>query len=240
MNHRKSFHPVTQWITLCFALFSLLLCPVQAAGIETESIEVSGTADIQNSNLAQARDQAISHALRGAVEKVLSSAVPQPVLAARKAVIQDKIYPVTERYILNYRILREAEQEGSYLVHIVATVDAGGLRADLRNLGILGGQAEVKGAAGSAIALIIQGTFASHYDVLAFREMLTATPPIRSVVIRFLSQDRSEMILESGENAQVVARELSKKRFKGMPLRVLHVEAASILIAMNHQGVSRD
>lgn len=237
MKHRNPFHPVTQGITLCFALLFLLLCPFLAEGIETESIEASGTADIQNSNLAQAREQAISLALRGAVEKAISSAVPQPVLAARKAVIQEKIYPVTERYILNYRIVREAEQEGSYLVHVAATVDAGSLRADLRNFGLLGGQAEGKGTPGSAIMLIIQGTFASHYDVLAFRELLAGTPPIRSVVIRFLSPDRSEMVLESGENTQVVARELAKKRFKGTPLRVLQVDAASIRIAMNHQGV---
>jgi len=240
MKRPDPFHPVTKGVTLCFALFSLLLCPVHAAGIETESVEATGTAEIQNSNLAQAREQAISLALRGAVEKVLTSAVPQPVLAAGKAVIQNKIYAVTERYILNYRIVREAEQEGSYLVQVAATVDAGSLRTDLRNLGILGGQAEGKGTPGSAIVLIIQGAFASHYDVLAFREMLAGMPPIRSVVIRYLSPDRSEMILESGENAQVVARELTKKRFKGMPLRVLEVETASIRIAMNHQGVLRD
>jgi hypothetical protein len=240
MKHRSPFHPVAQGITLFFALFLLLLCPVQAAGIETESIEASGAAEIQSNNIAQAREQAISLALRGAVEKVLSSAVPPQVLAARKAVVNDKIYTVTERYILNYRIVREAEHEGAYLVQVAATVDAGSLRADLRTLGILGGQGEGKGVPGSAFALIIQGSFASHYDLLAFRDMLAGTPPIRSVVIRFLSPDRSEMILESGENEQVVARELAKKRFKGMPLRVLQVDAASIRIALNHQGVSRD
>jgi hypothetical protein len=240
MKHRSPFHPVMQGNILCFALFLLLLCPVQATGIETESIEASGAADIQNSNLAQAREQAISLALRRAVEKVLSSAVSPQVLAAGKAVVNDKIYPVTERYILNYRIVREAEQEGTYLVQVAATVDSGSLRADLRNLGMLGGQGEGKGATGFTIGLIIQGSFASHYDLLAFREMLAGMPPIRSVVIRFLSPDRSEMNLESGENAQVVARELAKKRFKGLPLRVLQVEAASIRIAMNLQGVSRD
>jgi len=240
MKHRSPFHPVAQGVTLFFALFLLLLCPARAAGIETESIEAAGAAEIHSSNIAQAREQAISLALRGAVEKVLSSAVPPQVLAARKAVVNDKIYPVTERYILNYRIVREAEQEGAYHVQVAATVDAGSLRADLRTLGILGGQGEGKGVPGSAIALMIQGSFASHYDLLALRDLLAGTPPIRSVVIRFLSPDRSEMILESGENAQVVAREIAKKRFKGMPLRVLQVDAASIRIAMNHQGVSRD
>jgi hypothetical protein len=240
MKHRNPFHLVTQGITLCFTLFLLLLCPAQAAGIETESIEASGAAEIQSNNIAQAREQAIFLALRGAVEKVLSSAVPPQVLAARKAVVNDKIYPVTERYILNYRIVREAEQEGAYLVQVAATVDAGSLRADLRTLGILGGPGEGKGAPGFTIGLIIQGAFASHYDLLALRDMLAGTPPVRSVVIRFLSPDRSEMVLESSENAQVVARELAKKRFKGMPLRVLQVDAASIRIALNHQGVSRD
>jgi hypothetical protein len=240
MKRRSPFHPIRQGIPLCFALCLLLLCPVRAEGIETESIEATGASDIQNNNLAQAREKAIFLALRGAVEKAVSSAVSPQVLAARKAVVHEKIYPVTERYILNYRIVREAEQEGTYLVQIAATVDAGSLRADLRGLGVLGGQGEGKGNAGVTIGLVIQSSFASHYDLLAFREMLAGTPPIRSVVIRFLSPDRCEMSLESSESAQVVARELAKKRFKGMPLRVLQVETSTIRIAMNRQGVSRD
>jgi len=244
MKHRSPFHPTVQAIPLCFALFLLLLCPVRAAGIETEIIEASGAANIQNNNLAQARDQALSLALRGAVEKVVSSAVSPQVLAARKAVVNEKIYPVTERYILNYRIVRETEQEGAYIVQVAATVDAGSLKADLRGLGVLGGPGEGRGkgkdVAEGTIGLIIQAAFASHYDLLAFQEMLAGTPPIHSVVIRFLSPERCEMTLESPENAQVVARELAKKRFKGMPLRVLQVDAASIRITMNRQGVSRD
>ena len=242
MKHRSPFHPTVQAIPLCFALFLFLLCPVRAAGIETEIIEASGAANIQNNNLAQARDQALSLAFHGAVEKVLLTAVSPQALAARRAVVNEKIYRVTERYILNYRIVREAEQEGAYLVQVAATVDTGSLKADLRSLGVLGGPGDGKGkeGAGVTIGLIIQAAFASHYDLLAFQEMLAGTPPIRSVVIRFLSPERCEMTLESQENAQVVARELAKKRFKGMPLRVLQVEAASIRIAMNRQGVSRD
>lgn len=240
MKSRSLFRPIVQGIPLCIALCFFLLCPAPAAGIETETVEADGTAVVQNNNLAQAREQALSLALRGAIEKVLSAAIPQQVLEARKAAIHDKIYPVTERYVLNYRIVREAEQEGSYAVRVAATVDSGSLRGDLRNLGIPGGQGEGKGDPGFAIGLMVQGTFASHYDLLVFRDMLADTPPIRSVVTRFLSQDRSEMILESGENAQVVARELSKKRFKGATLRVLRVEQASIEIAIQNQGVSRD
>jgi hypothetical protein len=240
MKSSKPFCPIARGISLCYALFFFLLYPLAAAGIETESVEVDGTAVVQNSNLAQARDQAIANALRGALEKTLSSAVAQPVPASGKAAIHDKIYTVTERYILNYRILREAEQDGSYVVRVAATVDSGVLKADLRSLGVLGGQKEGRQSPGSVVILIVQGTFAGHHDLLTFREMLAGMPPVRSVATRFLSQNRTEMILESGGDAQAVARELSKKRFKGVPLRVLRVEAASIEIAINNQGVSRD
>jgi hypothetical protein len=70
--------------------------------------------------------------------------------------------------------------------------------------------------------------------------MLAGMPPIRGVVPRFLSQDRFEMGLESTENPQGVARELSKRRFRGAPIRVLRVEAASIEITIQNQGVSRE
>lgn len=240
----KLHNPVrtdAQRIVLCLALFVTLLLPAMAAGVETESVESEGSAAIQNYNLAHAREQAISLALRGALEKVLSSAVSPQVLAARKSVISDKVYPVTERYILGYRILREAEQDGAYAVRIAATVDSGNLKGDLRNLGLLGGLGDAKTGTGlSIISLIVLGAFASHHDFAAFREMLAGMPPVRSVVPRYLSQERFVMDLESVENSHVVARELSKKRFKGVPLRVLRVEAATIEVAIQTQGVSRE
>jgi len=240
MKRRNRVRTHAQRLTLCLALVVVLLYPAAAAGMETENVEAEGSAAVQNNNFAQAREQAISLALRGALEKVLSSAVPPQVLATRKSVITDKIYPVTERYVLNYRILREMEQEGAYAVRIAATVDSGSLKGDLRSLGVLGGQGQERTGPGYSISLIVRGTIASHHDFLAFREMLTGMPPIRSVVPRLLSQDRFEMGLESAENPQIVARELSKRRFKGAPLRVLRVEAASIEITIQNQGVSRD
>ena len=165
---------------------------------------------------------------------------PRRSLQPEKSVITDKVYPVTERYILSYRIVREAEQDGAYAVRIAATVDAGSLKGDLRSLGVLGGQGEQRTGPGYSISLIVRGTLASHHDFLAFREMLAGMPLIRGVVTRFLSQDRFEMGLESAENPQGLARELSKRRFKGAPLRVLRVEAASIEITIQTQGVSRE
>jgi hypothetical protein len=240
MKRRNPDRTHAQRITLCLVFSLVLFCPAAVACMETESVEAEGSAAIHNNNLAQAREQAISLALRGALEKVLSSAVSPQILAAGKSVITEKVYPVTERYILSYRIVREAEQDGAYAVRIAATVDAGGLKGDLRSLGVLGGQGEQRTGPGYSITLIVRGNLASHHDFLAFREMLAGVPAIRSVVTRFLSQDRFEMGLESAENPQIVARELSKRRFKGAPLRVLRVEAASIEITIQNQGVPRE
>jgi hypothetical protein len=240
MKRRNPVRTRAQRITLCLVFSLALLCPAVAACLETEIVEAEGLAAIRNNNHAQAREQAISLALRGALEKVLSSAFSPKILAAGKSVITDRVYPVTERYILSYRIVREAEQDGAYAVRIAATVDAGTLKGDLRSLGVLRGQSEERTGPGYAIGLIVRGTLVSHHDFLAFREMLAGMPFIRSVVTRFLSQDRFEMGLESAENPQVVARELSKRRFKGVPLRVFRVEAASIEITIQNQGVSRE
>jgi hypothetical protein len=240
MKRRNPAYTRAQRIALCLVCSLVLLCPAAAAGLETASVEVEGSAAIHNNNLAQAREQAISRALRGALEKVLSSAVSPQILAAGKSVITDKVYPMTERYILNYRIVREAEQDGAYTVRIAATVDAGSLKGHLRSLGVLGGQGEERTGPGNSIGLIVRGTLVSHHDFLAFREMLAGMPLIRSVVTRFLSQNRFEMDLESAESPQVVARELSNRRFKGVPLRVLRIEAASIEITIQNQGVSRE
>jgi hypothetical protein len=230
MNSSNPFF--ARGVALWCALFLSFLCPASAASIETESIEADGAAPIQNGNLAQAREQALSNALRSAVEKILSSTLSRQASASGIAPVHGRIQPATERYILGYRILKEAEQDGSYVVRVAATVDSGVLKSDLRGLGVPGGQ---KGGAGnpeSMISLSISGAFASHHELLAFRETLEGIPSVRSVTIRFLSQARTEMILRSGADAQSVARELSKRRFRGVPLRVLRVETGTIEIAM--------
>jgi hypothetical protein len=227
-------------IALCLALVVILLFPAMAAGVETESVESEGSSAIQDANLAQAREQAISLALRGALEKVLSSIISPQILADRKSVISGKVYPVTERYILGYRILREAEQDGAYAVRIAATVDSGSLKGDLRNLGVPGGQAQEGKRHGFRIGLTVQGTFASHHDFLAFRDLLSDIPGVLGVSPAFISKNMTEWRLETSKNSQAIARELSKRRFKGMTLRIVQTGVELIVAIFSNQGVTRE
>jgi len=68
------------------ALLLVLPAHFSAPAIERQSVEADGIAPIQGGNLAQARDRAMTQALRGAIEKTIRSSVPPETLDGRKAV----------------------------------------------------------------------------------------------------------------------------------------------------------
>ena len=189
MKRLKVDSPCGQGVLLCLALMFLLSGTAFPAGTDTEAVESEGLAGIQGGNLAQAREQALSLALRGALEKILATAVPPQILAARKSTLAERVYPVTDRYILSYRIIREAEQDGSYLVKIAATIDAGGLKGDLQRLGVLASGAGEERAApwGHSVEIVGRGAFASHHDFLAFRDLVAGLPKTMTKSWSFLN-----------------------------------------------------
>jgi len=240
MNRHNPARPALRAILIGCALLLLLPGPSAAPAMEQESVEADGVAAIQSGNLAQARDLALSQALRNALEKVIAASAPPDVLAGRKTVLNEKIYPSTERYIVRFRILREVEQDGAYAVKIAATVDAAGLKEDLHRYGIwVRKSGEIRGA-GFRIAFVLQGSFASHHDYLAFRDLVSGIPGVQSVTPVLISPDASEWLLETSEKPEFIARELSKRRFKGTTLRIVQSGVEVIFAAFNSKGGSRD
>jgi len=218
----------------------VLFGPAPASVAEQQAVEADGAAAIQGGNLAQARDQAISHALRSAIEKVIASSAAPDLPAGRKALLHEKIFPSTERYIVHFRILREAELDGAYAVRIAATVDAAGLRGDLRRHGILAGKAEETRGAERRIMLSVRGSFAGHHDYLAFRDMISGIPGVQSATPASIAPRLSEWHLRSSEGAQGIARELSKRRFKGATLRIVQSGEDAIVVSLDSKGGNRD
>ena len=218
----------------------VLFGPAPASVAEQQAVEADGAAAIQGGNLAQARDQAISHALRSAIEKVIASSAAPDLPAGRKALLHEKIFPSTERYIVHFRILREAELDGAYAVRIAATVDAAGLRGDLRRHGILAGKADESRGAERRIMLSVRGSFAGHHDYLAFRDMISGIPGVQSATPASIAPRLSEWHLRSSEGAQGIARELSKRRFKGATLRIVQSGEDAIVVSLDSKGGNRD
>ena len=214
--------------------------PFEAPAMERQSVEADGVAAIQGGNLAQARDLALSQALRSAVETVIAASAPPDVLSGMKTVLSEKIYPSTERYIVRFRILREGEQDGAYAVKIAATVDAAGLKEDLRRHGVPAGKAEALRGGEHRFVLAVRGTFAGHHDYLAFRDLVSGIPGVQSVAAVSIAPGLTEWRIQSSESAAAIARELSKRRFKGAALRIVQSDAQAIVATFNGKGGSRD
>ncbi|MBP7033726.1 MAG: hypothetical protein KBA80_05060 [Syntrophobacterales bacterium] len=240
MSRHNPRRPFLRTILAGCALMLVLFGPAPASVAEQQAVEADGAASIQGGNLAQARDQAISHALRSAIEKVIASSAAPDLPAGRKALLHEKIFPSTERYIVHFRILREAELDGAYAVRIAATVDAAGLRGDLRRHGILAGKAEETRGAERRIMLSVRGSFAGHHDYLAFRDMISGIPGVQSATPASIAPRLSEWHLRSSEGAQGIARELSKRRFKGATLRIVQSGEDAIVVSLDSKGGNRD
>ena len=240
MSRHNPRRPFLRTILAGCALMLVLFGPAPASVAEQQAVEADGAASIQGGNLAQARDQAISHALRSAIEKVIASSAAPDLPAGRKALLHEKIFPSTERYIVHFRILREAELDGAYAVRIAATVDAAGLRGDLRRHGILAGKAEETRGAERRIMLSVRGSFAGHHDYLAFRDMISGMPGVQSATPASIAPRLSEWHLRSSEGAQGIARELSKRRFKGATLRIVQSGEDAIVVSLDSKGGNRD
>lgn len=240
MNRHNLTSPALRAILAGCALILFLAGPSSVPAVEQERVEADGVSAIQSSNLAQARDLAISQALRNALEKVIASTAAPDVPSGKKTVLNEKIYPSAERYIVHFRILREAEQDGAYAVRIAATVDAAGLKADLRRHGVLAGQADAARGAEHRFVLAVRGAFASHHDYLAFRDLVSGIPGVQSVWPVSIAPDLSAWRLLSSEGAPAIARELSKRRFKGATLRIVQSDAETIVATFNGKGGFRD
>ncbi|NPV03700.1 MAG: hypothetical protein HPY67_03095 [Syntrophaceae bacterium] len=240
MNHLSHTRPSVRATLIGCALLLALSAFSPAHGAERKSVEAEGIAAIQGSNLAQARDRAMTQALRGAIEKTLRTFIPAEALAGRQAVLDEKIFPSAERYVVHYRILREAEQDGAYAVRIAATVDVGGLRGDLRRHGISGAAADETGGSEQQLVLAVRGAFASHHDYLVFRDLLAGIPGVQRVTPVSIAPELCEWRLHTSEGAAVIARELSRRKFKGTPLRIVQSDAEGIVATFNGKGGLRD
>ena len=240
MNRHNPTRPPVRSILIGCALLLVLPALSSAPAMERQSVEADGIAPIQGGNLAQARDRAMTQALRGTIEKTIRSSVPPEVLAGRKAVLDEKIYPSAERYIVEYRILREAEQDGSYTVKIGATVDADALRGDLRRHGVTGVTADETRGAGHRFVLALRGSFAGHHDYLVFRDLLSGIPGVQRVTPVSIAPGLCEWRIQASEGAPVIARELSRRKFKGATLRIEHSDAEGIVATLNGKGGFRD
>lgn len=86
------------------------------------TIEVKGTAPIQNNDLPQAKEMAINDALRKAVEQVAGTFIDIRTESKNYQIIEDTIRANSAGYVANYEVLDCWREQDYYKVQIRATV----------------------------------------------------------------------------------------------------------------------
>ena len=135
------------------SIHTRLLCVVTAAAVlglllpgalraqdvpqEGVTVTVQGRGSIIAGDKVKAEEDAVSDALRNAVERVMGTHVNSSSLTENFMLIQDRIYTRTEGYISSYEVLSTTEDPDMITVQVRAVVKESELVGDLQAIGVL-------------------------------------------------------------------------------------------------------
>ena len=111
---------------------------VQGTVQESREVVAKGLGAILAADEVKAREDAISAALRNAVEQVVGMYVESDVLVQNYQTMEDQIYTRTTGYVQSYNVISESKQlDNAIEVTIRAVVKVSDLRNDLQAIGVL-------------------------------------------------------------------------------------------------------
>jgi len=117
-------------------VFNFIAITDTHAESQTETVTADGMAGLQD-NQAISRDNAITDALRKAVEQAVGVMLSSETLIENSALVRDNIYSKTQGYIKQYKIVKEAPAKEVYAVTVLAVIGVSDLKNDLGALGLL-------------------------------------------------------------------------------------------------------
>ena len=123
---------------LSFFLFFNITISAQTGGDEEQEVVAKGLGAVIGNDEAKAYDDALSSALRNAVEQVVGTMIQSNVLVENYQVVEDRIYSNTQGYVKSYQVINQ-ENRGNNIVEttIRAVVKKSNLENDLNAIGLL-------------------------------------------------------------------------------------------------------
>lgn len=197
-------------IALLFTVWILLLA-TEGFSQDNDNIwtvETDGAGLITDDDVASARNNAISDALRNAVEQAVATLIPGQSLDKKSQAIRDRIYARSDQYIRDYRINSEKQVQKVYAVNVRSAVFIDSIRDDLQTLGLL--KAEKNRVPATEVALIVKG-LTSCADYARVKELLkTRVTGVRNVYQRELAWGTARLNLYLQGTVQSFSDELTK------------------------------
>jgi hypothetical protein len=105
------------------------------------TVQVEGLAAVEGNNAAAARERAVADALQRAVERAAATLLPPETIAQQDALLRQRVYPETARFVETYRIIAESPSATLYQASVEAVIAREPLRQALVKLGLVAGPA---------------------------------------------------------------------------------------------------
>ena len=194
-------------------LFTACILLLTAEGFSQDNdniwtVETEGKGLITNDDVASARSNAISDALRKAVEQAVAALTPGQMIDKNSQAIRDQIYARSEQYISDYRINRERQAQEVYAVDVRSAVFIDSIRDNLQTLGLL--KVEKNGVQAIEIVLTVRG-LTSCADYARAKELLkTRVKGVMNVYQRELTWGTARLSLDIQGTVQSFTDELIK------------------------------
>jgi hypothetical protein len=139
------------------------------------SLDVQGSADINQNDLARAREEAIQDAIENAILEATAKVMAIPVDDDRFQPVKSIIIDEPDKYVNNYKIFAEMKKPASYEVNVHVVVDLVKLKNDLNKMGFL--QAAQTENTHPKVLLDVKG-FKKYSDFLRLKEFLQSRTKI--------------------------------------------------------------
>lgn len=98
-----------------------------------------GKQSIVKENLPRAKKRAVDDALYASVERVIVEMLSPPEIARNLDLIYNQVLSDTQRYVETFRVLREVEKQGQYMVAVEAVINTASLKEIFTRAGTLNG-----------------------------------------------------------------------------------------------------
>ena len=171
-------------------------------------VETEGKGLITNDDVASARGNAISYALRNAVEQAVAALIHSQALDKKSQAIRNRIYANGDQYIRDYRINSERQVQNVYTVDVRSAVFIDSIRDDLQTLGLL--KAEKDRVQAAEVTITVKG-LTSCADYARVKEMLkTRVKGVKNIYQHELTWGTARLNLDLQGTVQSFSDELTK------------------------------
>jgi len=209
---------------------SIILCGTAAAQRteDTRTLVVVGTAVVQGSNIAVARDAAIANGLMQAVCLAAAEIASPEGFAENFKKLNELLLDRPDEYIQDFKVLSEATFAKNHRVLVQATVAGNKIREALAGAGLL----REKAATGSArVTLTVEGT-GSLGNFVKFRKSLGGMAGIEGIQVQEMRPNETTLLVGYKGSAQDLASALMLQPYDSFTVTIVETGDNSLRVAL--------